>query len=56
MSLIKWKELAKSKSDLGNKINYVRDTITEKTWVKKHTNIIQKSIQQQQTLFYPTSY
>ena len=27
MSLLKWKELAKSKSELGNKINYVRDAI-----------------------------
>ena len=29
MSLLKWKELAKSKSELGNKINYVHDTITK---------------------------
>ena len=29
MSLLKWKELAKSKSELGNKINYVRDIITK---------------------------
>ena len=29
MSLLKWKELAKRKSELGNKINYVHDTITE---------------------------
>ena len=28
MSLLKWKELAKSKSEIGNKINYVHDTIT----------------------------
>ena len=28
MSLLKWKELAKSKSELGNKINYLHDTIT----------------------------
>ena len=27
MSLLKWKELAKSKSELGNKINYLHDTI-----------------------------
>ena len=29
MSLLKWKELAKSKSKLGDKINYVHDTITK---------------------------
>ena len=29
MSLLKWKELAKSKSELGNKINYVHDIITK---------------------------
>ena len=27
MSLLKWKELAKSKSELGDKINYVRNAI-----------------------------
>ena len=29
MSLLKWKELAKSKTELGNKINYARDAITQ---------------------------
>ena len=29
MSLLKWKELAKKKSELGDKINYVHDTITK---------------------------
>ena len=29
MSLLRWKELAKSKSELGNKINYVHNTITQ---------------------------
>ena len=29
MSLLKWQELAKSKSKLGNKINYVHDQITK---------------------------
>lgn len=29
MSLIKWRELAKRKSELGNKINYVHDMITK---------------------------
>ena len=29
MSLLKWKELAKSKPELGDKINYVRDAITD---------------------------
>ena len=29
MSLLKWKELAKSKIKLGNKINYVHDLITQ---------------------------
>ena len=39
MSLLKWKELARSKSELGNKINYVHDAIT------KH-NISQQTSQQ----------
>ena len=39
MSLLKWKELAKSKSELGDKINYVRNAI------KKH-NIDQQTSQQ----------
>ena len=29
MSLLRWKELAKSKSELGNKINYVHNAITK---------------------------
>ena len=29
MSLLKWKELAKSKTKLGNKINYVHNLITQ---------------------------
>ena len=29
MSLLKWKELAKRKTELGNKINYVRDSIIQ---------------------------
>ena len=29
MSLLRWKELAKSKSELGNKINYVHNAITQ---------------------------
>ena len=29
MSLLRWKELAKSKSELGNKINYVHNSITQ---------------------------
>lgn len=29
MSLLKWKELAKRKSELGNRINYVHDAITK---------------------------
>jgi len=29
MSLLKWKELVKKKSELGNKINYTRDTILQ---------------------------
>ena len=29
MSLLKWKELAKSKTELGNKINYVHNLITQ---------------------------
>ena len=39
MSLLKWKELAKSKSELGDKINYVRNAI------KKH-DIDQQTSQQ----------
>ena len=30
MSLLKWKEVAKRKSELGDKINYVHDTITKR--------------------------
>ena len=37
MSLLKWKECAKSKSELGKKINYVHDMIT-KTDISKQTN------------------
>ena len=29
MSLLKWQELAKRKSELGNKINYTHDSITK---------------------------
>ena len=29
MSLLKWKELAKSKTELGNKINHVHNAITQ---------------------------
>ena len=29
MSLLKWKELAKRKTELGNKINYVHNAITQ---------------------------
>ena len=29
MTLVRWKELAKSKSELGNKINYVHNAITQ---------------------------
>ena len=36
MSLLKWKERAKSKSELGKKINYVHDMIT-KTDISKQT-------------------
>ena len=35
MSLLKWQELAKNKSKLGNKINFVHDTITEKNLGEK---------------------
>ena len=30
MSLLKWKKLAKQKTELGNKINFVHDTILKK--------------------------
>ena len=39
MSLLKWKEFAKSKTELGNKINYVNDLI------KRH-NIGQETSQE----------
>ena len=29
MSLLRWKELAKSKTELGNKINHVHNAITQ---------------------------
>ena len=32
MSLLKWQEIAKSKTNLGNKINEVRNTITKKSF------------------------
>ena len=35
MSLLKWKEFAKSKTELGNKIKYVNDLI------KRHTPVLQ---------------
>ena len=46
MSLIKWKELAKSKTNLGNKMNFLHDTIlknkleekTSQTYWKKYSN------------------
>ena len=31
MSLLEWKKLAKQKTELGNKINFVHDTIFEKS-------------------------
>ena len=30
MSLLKWREMSKRKSELGNKKNFVRETITRK--------------------------
>ena len=38
MSLLKWKELAKSKSELGNKINYVHNAITNMILVSRPVN------------------
>jgi len=35
MSLLKWKELVKEKSELGNKINYTRDTILQSDFGKQ---------------------
>ena len=34
MSLLKWKELAKSKTELGNKINNVHNLITQHKLVR----------------------
>ena len=49
MSLLKWKELAKSKSELGDKINYVRNAI------KKHDIDQQTSQQGFSKLFKPVT-
>ena len=46
MSLLEWKKLAKQKTELGNKINFVHDTIlknqlgekTARNLFKKHSN------------------
>ena len=42
MSLLKWKKLAKQKTELGNKINFIHDTILKKQLGEK---IIQESFQ-----------
>ena len=44
MSLLKWKKLAKQKTELGNKINFVHDTILKKNnWVRKQArNLFKK--------------
>ena len=42
MSLLKWKKLAKQKTELGNKINFVHDTILKKQLGEK---ISQESFQ-----------
>ena len=39
MSLLKWKEIAKQKSELGNKINFVHDTITNKKLGEKTSQL-----------------
>ena len=44
MSLLKWKKLAKQKTELGNKINFVHDTIL-KNQLGEKTGIFSKSIQ-----------
>ena len=46
MSLLKWKKIAKQKTELGNKINFVHDTIlknqlgekTSQESFQKHSN------------------
>ena len=40
MSLLKWKELAKSKSKLGDKINYAHNVITQHNIGKKTSQAI----------------
>ena len=49
MSLLKWKELAKSKSELGNKINYVHNLI------KKHKIGQQTSQESFEKVFKPVT-
>ena len=38
MSLLKWEELAKKKTELGNTINFVHDTKQAKKLFKKYSN------------------
>ena len=45
MSLLEWKKLAKQKIELGNKINFVHDTILKINWVRKQARNLFKSIQ-----------
>ena len=43
MSLLKWTELAKRKTELGDKINFVHDAILKISWEKKQTrNLFQR--------------
>ena len=49
MSLLKWKKLAKSKSELGDKINTVRNAINlySMVWVKKQVkHLFQRCLNQ----------
>ena len=47
MSLLKWKKLAKQKTELGNKINFVHDTILKKQLVRKQARNLYKKYSNQ---------
>ena len=47
MSLLKWKALAKRKTELGDKINFVHDTILKLNWVRKQARNLYKKYSNQ---------
>ena len=43
MSLLKWKEMAEKRSELGKKINTVRETIKQKRYLIKWVKLRQRN-------------